>query len=77
MKNIVLMKYQNTFQVYIKGEKKMKKVLKYMKNFIIVIITMLAFIIAVGEPDDFTNKILILKLACVGWIWLVTYANNN
>ena len=71
------MKYQNTFQVYIKGEKKMKKVLKYIKNFIIVIITMLAFIIAVGEPDDFTNKILILKLACVGWIWLVTYANNN
>ena len=55
----------------------MKKVLKYIKNFIIVTITMLAFIIAVGEPEDFTNKILILKLACVGWIWLVTYANNN
>ena len=55
----------------------MKKVLKYIKNIIIVIITMLAFIIAVGEPDNFTNKILILKLACVGWIWLVTYANNN
>ena len=54
----------------------MKKVLKYIKNFIIVTITMLAFIIAVGDPDDFTNKILILKLACVGWIWLVAYANN-
>ena len=76
MKNIVLMKYQNTFQVYIKGEKKMKKVLKYIKNFIIVTITMLAFIIAVGEPDDFTNKILILKLICVFWIGLVAYANN-
>ena len=55
----------------------MKKVLKYIKNIIIAIITMLALIIAVGEPDDFTNKILILKLACVSWIWLVTYANNN
>ena len=55
----------------------MKKVLKYIKNFIIVTITMLAFIIAVGEPEDFTNKILILKLACVGWIWLVAYANND
>ena len=55
----------------------MKKVLKYIKNFIIVIITMLAFIVAVGEPDDFTNKILILKLVCVAWIWLVAYANND
>ena len=55
----------------------MKKVLKYIKNFIIVTITMLAFIIAVGEPDEFTNKILILKLACVFWIGLVAYANND
>ena len=55
----------------------MKKVLKYIKNFIIVTITILAFLVVVGETDDFTNKILILKLACVGWIWLVTYANNN
>ena len=55
----------------------MKKVLKYIKNFIIVTITILAFLVVVGEPDDFTNKILILKLVCVGWIWLVTYANNN
>ena len=55
----------------------MKKVLKYIKNFIIVTITMLALFVVVGETDDFTNKILILKLACVGWIWLVTYANNN
>ena len=55
----------------------MKKVLKYIKNFIIVTITMLAFIIVVGEPDEFTNKILILKLVCVGWIWLVAYANNK
>ena len=55
----------------------MKKVLKYIKNFIIVIVTMLAFIIVVGEPDEFTNKILILKLVCVGWIWLVAYANND
>ena len=54
----------------------MKKVLKYIKNFIIVTITMLAFIVAVGEPDDFTNKILILKLICVFWIGLVAYANN-
>ena len=55
----------------------MKKVLKYIKNFIIVTITILAFLVVVGEPDDFTNKILILKLACVGWIWLVAYANND
>ena len=55
----------------------MKKVLKYIKNFIIVTITILAFLVVVGEPDDFPNKILILKLACVGWIWLVAYANNN
>ena len=55
----------------------MKKVLKHVKNFIIVIITMLAFIVAVGEPDDFNNKILILKLVCVGWIWVVAYANND
>ena len=53
----------------------MKKVLKYIKNIIILIITMLAFIVAVGEPDDFTNKILILKLICVFWIGLVSYAN--
>ena len=55
----------------------MKKVLKYIKNFIIVTITILAFLVVVGEPDEFTNKILILKLACFGWIWLVTYPNNN
>ena len=55
----------------------MKKVLKYIKNFIIVTITILAFLVVVGEPDEFTNKILILKLACVGWIWLVAYANND
>ena len=55
----------------------MKKVLKYIKNFIIVTITILAFLVVVGEPDDFTNKILILKLACVGWIWLVAYAYND
>ena len=54
----------------------MKKVLKYIKNFIIVTITMLAFLVVVGEPDDFTNKILILKLVCVFWIGLVAYANN-
>ena len=55
----------------------MKKVLKYIKNFIIVTITILAFLVVVGEPDDFTNKILILKLVCVAWIWLVAYANND
>ena len=55
----------------------MKKVLKYIKNFIILTITILAFLVVVGEPDDFSNKILILKLACVGWIWLVAYANND
>ena len=54
----------------------MKKVLKYIKNFIIVTITILAFLVVVGEPDEFTNKILILKLACFGWIWLVAYVNN-
>lgn len=54
----------------------MKKVLKYIKNFILVTITMLAFIVVVGETDDLNNKILILKLVCVGWIWLVAYANN-
>ena len=55
----------------------MKKVLKYIKNFIIVTITILAFLVVVGETEDFNNKILILKLVCVGWIWLVAYANNN
>lgn len=55
----------------------MKKVLKYIKNIIIVIITMLAFIIVVGDPDEYTTKILILKLVCVLWIGLVAYANNN
>ena len=55
----------------------MKKVLKYIKNFIIVTITILAFLVVVGEPDDFTNKILILKLACDGWIWLEAFANND
>ena len=54
----------------------MKKVLKYIKNFIIVTITILAFLVVVGETDDFNIKILILKLVCVGWIWLVAYANN-
>ena len=54
----------------------MKKVLKYIKNFIIVTITMLAFIVVVGEPEEITIKIVALKFLSLGWLWLVAKANN-
>lgn len=54
----------------------MKKVLKYIKNFIIVIITMLAFIVVVGEPEEIPIKIVALKLLSLAWLWIVAKANN-
>ena len=53
----------------------MKKVLKYIKNFIIVIITMLAFLVVVGDPEEITIKIVALKFLSLAWLWIVAKAN--
>lgn len=48
-----------------------------MKKAIISIISILAFLYLIGEPEEITIEIVALKFLSLGWLWLVAKANNN
>lgn len=47
-----------------------------MKKIIISIISILAILYILGEPEEITIKIVALKFLSLGWLWLVAKANN-
>ena len=47
-----------------------------MKKAIISIISILAFLYLIGEPEEITIRIVALKFLSLFWIWLVLKANN-
>lgn len=47
-----------------------------MKKAIITIISILAILYIIGEPEEITIKIVALKFLSLGWLWLVAKANN-
>ncbi|UWF80402.1 MAG: hypothetical protein [Bacteriophage sp.] len=47
-----------------------------MKKSIISIISILAFLYLICEPEEITIKIIALKFLSLGWLWLIAKANN-
>lgn len=47
-----------------------------MKKAIISIISILAFLYLICEPEEITIKIIALKFLSLCWLWLVAKANN-
>lgn len=47
-----------------------------MKKAIISIITILAFLYLIGETEEITIGIVALKFLSLGWLWLISKANN-
>lgn len=47
-----------------------------MKKNIIIIISILAILYFIVEPEEITIKIVALKFLSLGWLWLVAKANN-
>lgn len=47
-----------------------------MKKFIISIISILAFLYLIGEPEEITIRIVALKFLSLFWLWLIAKANN-
>lgn len=47
-----------------------------MKKAIISIISILAFLYLIGDPEEITIGIVSLKFISLGWLWLVAKANN-
>ncbi|UWG09276.1 MAG: hypothetical protein [Bacteriophage sp.] len=47
-----------------------------MKKVIIIIISILAFLYLIGEQEEITLGIVALKFLSLGWLWLVSKANN-
>ena len=47
-----------------------------MKKVILSIISFIAFIILIGEIEELTFIIVLLKVISLGWLWLVAKANN-
>lgn len=47
-----------------------------MKKVIISIISILAFLYLIGEPEELTFSIVILKSISLAWLWLLAKANN-
>ena len=47
-----------------------------MKKAIISIISILAFLYLIGEQEEITIGIVVLKFLSLGWLWLVAKANN-
>lgn len=55
----------------------MKKVIiSIMKKAIISIISILAFLYLICEPEEITLGIVALKFLSLFWLWLVAKANN-
>lgn len=47
-----------------------------MKKIIISIISILAILYILGEQEEITIKIVLLKFLSLGWLWLVAKANS-
>ena len=47
-----------------------------MKKVILTIISFIAFIILIGEIEELTFSIVLLKSISLAWLWLLTKANN-
>lgn len=47
-----------------------------MKKVIISIISILAFLYIIGEQEEITIGIIVLKFLSLAWLWLVAKANN-
>lgn len=47
-----------------------------MKKAILTIISFIAFIILIGEIEDLTFSIVLLKAISLVWLWLIAKANN-
>ena len=47
-----------------------------MKKFIIVIISIIAFLYLIGENEEITFFTILFKIISLMWIWLVAKANN-
>lgn len=53
------------------------KILKFIKNVILILLLLIAFAIVISEPvDDLTLKIIILKAVSVTYIYLLAKANG-
>ena len=47
-----------------------------MKKTIITIISILVFLYLIGEPEEITFLVIIIKAISLLWLWLVAKANN-
>ena len=47
-----------------------------MKKVILTIISFIAFIIVIGEIEELTFSIVLLKAISLAWLWLIAKANN-
>ena len=47
-----------------------------MKKVILTIISFSAFIILIGEIEELTFSIVLLKATSLAWLWLLAKANN-
>lgn len=47
-----------------------------LKITILTIISIFAFIILLGEIEELTFKIVVLKIICIFWLWLIAKRNN-
>ena len=47
-----------------------------MKKVILTIISFIAFIILIGETEELTFSIVLLKVISLAWLWIIVKANN-
>lgn len=47
-----------------------------MKKVILTIISVIAFLYLIGEQEEITIGIVVLKFLSLAWLWLIAKANN-
>ena len=47
-----------------------------MKKVLLTIISFIAFIILIGEIEELTFSVVLLKSISLAWLWLLAKANN-
>ena len=47
-----------------------------MKKVILTIISFIAFIILIGETEELTFGLVLLKVISLAWLWIIAKANN-
>ncbi len=50
--------------------------MKKLKEIFIFITCFIAFITLIGEIEEITIKIIIIKCCCLGYIWFIAKINN-